>query len=59
MKKTYIQPEALVVELGFAHSVMLSVSGEDGSLVEDGGDGDGTDIGTKKFSGDFLWGGEW
>lgn len=59
MKKTYKQPEVLVVELGFKGNVMLSASDEKGSVIPDDGEGDGTDIGAKEFFGKSLWDNEW
>lgn len=44
MKKIYIAPESTIVELSFMRSFMLEAS----RLLDDGGEGDGSDIGAKQ-----------
>ena len=58
MKKIYIVPELMVVELGIRRNVMLSASdGSGNTTLTDGGDGTGDDIGVKEnFS---IWDNEW
>ena len=48
MKKTYIVPESIIVELAFRRNLMLSASDENGQIIGDGGEGDGTDMGAKQ-----------
>lgn len=60
MKKTYMQPTTLAVELGINRNLMLTGSNGNGEkLVEDGGKGDGTDIGAKIISDKSVWNNEW
>ena len=60
MKKTYMQPTTLAVELGINRNLMLTGSNGSGEkLVEDGGEGDGTDIGAKIISDKSVWNNEW
>lgn len=48
IKKTYIVPESIIVELAFRRNLMLSASDENGQIIGDGGEGDGTDMGAKQ-----------
>ena len=58
MKKTYLIPASLIVELSFKRNVMLTASDdESGRIIGGGGDGDGTDIGTKESKN--IWDEEW
>ena len=57
MKKSYLIPEALIVELSFKRNVMLTASDDSGQIIGGGGDGDGTDIGAKESKN--VWDEEW
>ncbi len=61
MKKTYITPAFLAVELGMKSVAMLSASdqttGE--NILRNGGTGDGKDIGAKEYTSKSLWDEEW
>ena len=60
MKKTYMTPAFLAVELGMRSVAMLSASdGSGSSVLPDGGDGDGSDIGAKDITDVNLWDEEW
>ena len=60
MKKTYITPAFVAVELGFRKNVMLTASETGGSqLITNGGSGDGTDIGVKGVTDVNVWDEEW
>ncbi len=61
MKKTYITPAFLAVELGMKSVAMLSASdptsGE--KILSNGGEGTGSDIGAKEYTSKSLWDNEW
>ena len=60
MKKIYYRPTCLVVELSMRRSAMLTASEAGGSQILDfGGEGNGTDIGTKRITDVNLWDEEW
>lgn len=60
MKKTYIAPELLTVEFEAKTNMMLSASdGSGNNFIEDGGEGDGSDIGAKEFTNNSVWDNEW
>ena len=60
MKKTYITPAFLAVALNMKNCAMLSASdGSGNSVLPDGGEGDGTDLGVKGLTGKNLWDEEW
>ena len=60
MKKTYNQPTCLVVELGMKRNFMLTGSVQSGErILDDGGQGDGTDIGTKGITDINIWDDKW
>ncbi len=59
MKKIYITPAFVAVELGMRSVAMLSASDDTGNIIVDGGDGDGTDIGAKEYTSKSLWDNEW
>ena len=59
MKKIYITPAFLAVELGMKNVAMLSASDDTGNIIVDGGEGDGTDIGAKEYTSKSLWDNEW
>ena len=60
MKKIYIAPALVAVELEMRSEAMLSVSSVDGeNIIPDGGDGDGGDVAAKGFSSDNFWDNEW
>ena len=56
VKKTYIIPAFFAVELNIKRNLMLSAS--DGT-ISDGGEGDGSDIGTKEITNKSIWDEEW
>ena len=59
MKKIYIAPACVVVELGMKSNAMLSASAVGGqNLISDGGEGDGGDAAVKE-SGGNIWDIEW
>ena len=59
MKKTYITPAFLAVELGMKSVAMLSASDDTERIIGDGGTGDGSDIGAKEITSKSLWDEEW
>jgi len=60
MKKTYIIPTFLAVELSSNRNLMLTgSSNEGGNIISDGGPGDGTDIGAKENRDVNIWDEEW
>jgi len=60
MKKTYITPAFLAVELGIRRNFMLSASSEgQGNIMTYGGEDDGGDIGAKGVSDVNVWDEEW
>ena len=59
MKKTYITPAFFAVELGNRTNLMLTASDENGTIISDGGEGDGSDIGAKEMKNNSLWDEEW
>lgn len=59
VKKTYITPAFLAVELGMKSVAMLSASDDTQRILGDGGTGDGTDIGAKEYTSKSLWDEEW
>ncbi len=59
MKKIYITPAFVAVELGMRSVAMLSASDDTGNIISDGGEGDGTDIGVKGITNKSLWDVEW
>ena len=59
MKKIYITPAFLAVELGMRSVTMLSASDDNGNIIIDGGEGDGEDIGAKEITNISLWDEEW
>ncbi len=59
MKRTYITPALLAVELGMRGVAMLSASDETGNIIGDGGEGNGTDIGAKEITNKSLWDEVW
>ena len=60
MKRIYISPAFVAVELNMRNCAMLSASdGNGNSVLPDDGEGDGTDIGAKGFSDKNLWDEEW
>ena len=59
MKKTYISPAFIAVELGMKNVAMLSASDENGNILGYEGEGNGTDIGVKGVSDVKLWDNEW
>ncbi len=61
MKKTYITPAFLAVELGMRSVAMLTASDESNGeqILISGGDGTGSDIGAKEYTSKSLWDNEW
>ena len=59
MKKTYITPAFLAVELGMKSVAMLSASDDTQQILGYGDEGDGTDIGAKEYTSKSLWDNEW
>ena len=61
MKKTYITPAFLAVELGMKSVAMLSASDQTTGekILLNGGTGDGTDIATKEYTSKSVWDEEW
>lgn len=59
MKKTYLAPAFFAVELGNRTNFMLTASDEHGTIISDGGEGDGSDIGTKEITMKSIWDEEW
>ncbi len=59
MKKIYMTPAFLAVELGMRSVAMLSASDDYGNIIDDGGEGDGTDIGAKGITDVNVWDNEW
>lgn len=59
MKKTYIAPEFFAVELGNRKNFMLTASDHTGTIISDGGEGDGEDIGAKEITVKNIWDEEW
>ncbi len=59
MKKTYITPAFLAVELGMKSVAMLSASDDTQQILGYGGEDDGTDIGAKEYTSKSLWDNEW
>ena len=59
VKKTYITPAFLAVELGMKSVAMLSASDDTNRILDNGGNGDGTDIGAKEYTNKSLWDNEW
>lgn len=59
MKKKYIVPEVLVVEVSIKKNFMLTASSESGTIISYDGEGDGTDIGAKEITNSSLWDEEW
>ena len=61
MKKTYITPAFLAVELGMKSVAMLTASDESNGeqILINGGDGTGSDIGAKEITNKSLWDDEW
>ncbi len=59
MKKTYITPASLAVELNMRSVAMLTASDDTKTLIRDGGEGNGTDIGAKEYTNKSLWDEEW
>ena len=60
MKKTYITPAFLAVELGMKSVAMLTASNGSGiSILDYDGEGDGTDIGVKGITSKSVWDEEW
>lgn len=59
MKKTYITPAFLAVELGMKSVAMLSASDDTQQILGYKGEGDGTDIGAKEITNKSLWDDEW
>ena len=61
MKKTYITPAFLAVELGMKSVTMLSASDQNSgqNILRNDGTGDGTDIGAKEYTSKSLWDNEW
>ena len=60
MKKTYISPTSLTVELGIRKAAMLSASnGEGERILTNGGEGTGEDIAVKYVTDKSLWDNEW
>ena len=52
-------PAFLAVELGMRSVAMLSASDDYGNIIDDGGEGDGTDIGAKGITDVNVWDNEW
>jgi len=59
MKKTYITPASLAVELNMRSVAMLTASDDTNRILDNGGNGDGTDIGAKEITSKSLWDEEW
>ncbi len=60
MKKIYVAPAYVAVELGMRSNAMLSASTAGGeNIIPDGGEGDGGDIAVKESSGGNIWDNEW
>ncbi|MBQ8455169.1 MAG: hypothetical protein IJ537_07520 [Bacteroidaceae bacterium] len=59
MKKIYITPAFVAVEIGMRSVAMLSASDDTGNIIVDGGDGDGTDIGVKEITNVSIWDTKW
>ena len=60
MKKRYNRPTCLVVELSMRRSAMLTASEIGGpQILNYEGEGNGTDIGTKRMTDVNLWDEEW
>ena len=60
VKKTYITPAFLAVELGMKSVAMLTASNGSGtSILDYDGEGDGSDIGVKEITFKSLWDDEW
>ena len=60
MKKIYIAPAYVAVELEMKSNAMLSASNVEGeNIIPGGGEGDGTDIAVKGSSGGNIWDNEW
>ena len=59
MKKTYITPAFLAVELNMRSVAMLTASDDTNRILDNGGTGDGTDIGAKEFTNKSVWDEEW
>lgn len=61
VKKTYITPAFLAVELGMKSVAMLSASDKNSgqNILRNGGEGNGADIGAKEYTSKSLWDEEW
>ena len=59
VKKTYITPAYLAVELNMRNAAMLTASDESTRVMGYGGEGDGLDIGAKESSDVNVWNKEW
>ena len=59
VKKTYITPAFLAVELGMKSVAMLSASDDTQQILGNGGDGNGEDIGIKGVTDINIWDDEW
>ena len=59
MKKIYITPAFVAVELGMKSVAMLSASDDTQQILGYEGEGDGTDIGAKEITNKSLWDNEW
>lgn len=60
MKKIYIAPAYVAVELEMRSNAMLSASDASGeTIIPGGGEGNGEDIAVKGSSGGNIWDNEW
>ena len=60
MKKIYIAPAYVAVELEMRSNAMLSASdGQGQNIFSGGGEGNGEDIAVKGSSGGNIWDNEW
>lgn len=60
MKKIYIAPAYVAVELEMKSNAMLSASDASGeTIIPGGGEGNGEDIAVKGSSGGNIWDNEW
>ncbi|MBR6031474.1 MAG: hypothetical protein IKP36_05870 [Bacteroidaceae bacterium] len=60
MKKIYVAPTSLTVELCIRNAAMLSGSNGSGDrILRNGGEGDGSDMEVKGITDKSLWDNEW
>ena len=60
VKKTYITPAFLAVELSMKNVAMLTASNGSGtSILNYGGEDNGADIGVKEITSKSVWDEEW